>query len=818
MSRQHIAPVLAQAHAAAEAETDRILQMIALNLPEAILVTEVPAATAQGRGSRIIYANAGFEGISGYVAAEVVGRTPALLWGADTDPAALARIEAAVAAGLPVRDTLLGYRKDGTVFWLEIEVTPVAGAGTAPRHCIAVLRDIGERVGADALAFKIGEHVPGILYQYRLYPDGRHSLPFVTRRIRDICGLTPEEVRDDASAVFERIHPEDRAGMRASILHSAKTMTVWRHDYRTIGPDGRIFYMRGESSPERLADGSCLWHGYFADVSRDHEARQGLQLAKTVFDSSFLAIMVTDRDNNIVSVNPAFEQMTGYTVAEVVGRNPRILSSGKQSWDFYKAMWDEVLTTGSWRGEIVNRRKSGELYPEWMTISLIRDAGGAVKNCVAIFSDETEQKLAEAQIQNLAFYDPLTGLANRRLAEDRLDALLARARRDRSLVAVIFIDLDHFKVINDTCGHKAGDDVLAEVARRLGSVVRGDDVLARLGGDEFIVGLGGLDDVESAMRGAERLIREFQAPFEIAGRRFQVSASLGIAIYPNDAGDLASLKQFADQAMYAAKDGGRAGFRFFSRSMHHEMLERAEREELLRKAVAERAFDIYFQPQVDIATGAVVAAEALIRARDPALGGPDLFIPLAEELGLIHELGELTLRESCRQARLWRDAGMPARRIAVNISALQFTDPQLAAKIAAALAAEDLPADAIEIEITETAVMADADRTIAILDELNALGVEIAIDDFGTGYSSLAYLRHFPVDRIKIDRAFVAGIETDTADVELVRAVVSLARALDLDTLAEGVETDGQRALLHELGCGMGQGFLFGRPARAGDW
>lgn len=816
MRPRHASHDVAQFHAAADAEADRILRMIALHVPEAVLVAET--SSSAGGGHRIVYANAAFERMSGYGAVEVVGRTVALLQGPNTDATAVARIMDTIAMRRAFRETLQSYRKDGTPFWVELDITPATGDDGQCRHFVAVLRDVTERILADALVFKTGEHVPGILYQYRLYPDGHDCLPFVTPRIQEVYGLSPEDVRYDGSAIFEKIHPDDREGLRESILQSAATMTIWRRDYRSIGVEGRTIWLRGEASPERLADGSCLWHGYFADVTRDYDARLELQLAKTVFDNSFLAIMVTDGDNNIVSVNPAFEAMTGYTASETIGRNPRLLASGKHSSAFYSTMWNEVLATGSWRGEILNRRKSGEIYPQWMTISLIRDATGGIKNCVAIFADVTEQKLAEEKIQSLAFFDPLTGLANRRLAEDRLEALLARARREQGLVAVIFVDLDHFKVINDTCGHKAGDDVLIEVARRLGHVVRGDDVLARLGGDEFIVGLGGLEDVEAAMRGAERLIHELQAPFEVAGRRFQLSASLGIAVYPNDASDLASLKQFADQAMYAAKDGGRAGFRFFSRSMHKEMLERAGREELLRRAVAEHAFDVHFQPQVDIETGQVIAAEALIRARDPALGGPDVFIPLAEQLGLIHELGDLTLRQSCRQMRVWRDAGSDVRRIAVNISALQFTDPHLVAKIAAALAAENLPADAIEIEITETAVMADADRTVAILTELKALGVEIAIDDFGTGYSSLAYLRHFPVNRIKIDRAFIAGIETDKADVELVRAVISLAKALNLDTLAEGVETEGQRTLLRQLGCGMGQGFLFGRPALAQDW
>jgi diguanylate cyclase (GGDEF)-like protein/PAS domain S-box-containing protein len=793
------------------AELDRIMRRIFLGVRDAILVTE--ADPLPGEAHRILFANPAFEAMTGYAASDIVGKSPRFLQGPKTDRRILDRMNGKLAAHQGVRETIVNYRRNGSEFDVELDISPVFDREGNCTHFIAIERDVSDRTEAETLAKKTGEHVPGILYQYRLFADGRHQMPFVSSHIREIFGLTPEEVRFDGTPIFDRVHPEDRDGLRESIRSSADSLTLWFHEFRAVHPDGRVTWMRGESTPERLPDGSTVWHGYFADVTRDYEAAQEQRLTKAVFDESPLAIMVTDEVNRIVSVNPTFETMTGYLAAEVIGRNPRLLASGKQLQAFYEALWAAVQSTGSWRGEIENRRKNGEIYPEWLTISVIRDAAGKIKNHVAIFSDTTELRATEEHIERLVFFDPLTGLANRRLAEDRLSNLLTHAQRNKGLVAVIFLDLDHFKVINDTCGHKAGDDVLVEAARRLASVVRGDDVLARLGGDEFIIGLGGLDDTEGAMRAGERLIAEFAAPFEVAGRRFQVSASLGIAIFPTDAPDLPTLQQYADQAMYAAKEGGRDRFRFFSPSMHRDMLERAEREELLRLAVADLAFDLWYQPQVDLATGAIVAVEALIRARDPALGGPDKFIPLAEELGLIQTLGDFTLRQACRQARLWRDAGSPIRRVAINVSAIQFADPSLVAKIREALRAEDLPPDAIEVEITETAAMADAGRAVGILNELNDLGVEIAIDDFGTGYSSLAYLRHFPVDRIKIDRAFIAGIETDNADVELVRSVVSLARALDLDTLAEGVETEGQSTLLKALGCGMAQGYFFGRPA-----
>jgi diguanylate cyclase (GGDEF)-like protein/PAS domain S-box-containing protein len=547
----------------------------------------------------------------------------------------------------------------------------------------------------------------------------------------------------------------------------------------------------------------------------EHAAAAGERLAKAVFDHTAQAILVTDRNNLTVSVNNAFTEITGYTESEIKGRNPNTLSSGRHDAAFYEAMWAELQARDSWTGEVWNRRKSGEIFPEQVSISRLRNAEGVVVNHVAIFSDITQQKAVEEEIHKLAFIDPLTGLANRRLAMDRMQALLAHGHRERHQVAVMLLDVDHFKEINDNHGHNVGDEVLIEVARRMATLIREDDVLARLGGDEFVVGLGGLETTDGAVRTAERIMEQMRQPIQAAGREFLISSSLGIAMYPGDATDLATLLQYADQAMYAAKSGGRAGFRYFSKAMHDHALDRARREERLRRAVRDNAFDVHYQPQVELRTGRVVAAEALIRARDPELGGPAQFIPLAEEMGLMGPIGELTLTAACRQARIWRDGDHPIRRVAINVSAQQFADDGLAGKIALALEREGLPPEAIEVEVTESAAMADAGRTTRILHEIRALGVKIAIDDFGTGYSSLAYLRNFPINLVKIDRAFVIGIETDQADLELVRAVVSLSDALGLDTLAEGIETEAQRRLLVEAGCKFGQGYLFGKPAPA---
>lgn len=553
-----------------------------------------------------------------------------------------------------------------------------------------------------------------------------------------------------------------------------------------------------------------------------YRAEVTARLAKSVFDSTSQAIVVTDAHNIIQSVNPAFETITGYAADEVCGHNPNMLSSGRQDAAFYRTMWDQLMAADKWSGEIWNRRKSGETFPEWLTISVVRDAAGAITNYVAVFSDVTAQKSSEATIQKLAFTDRLTGLANRLYAEQRIEALLTQACRDNKSVALILLDLDRFKGINSTHGHQAGDEALIEVARRLSKIVTASDLLARLGGDEFLVALGNLDGTDRAMRRAEEILKSVAKPLVLsdpAGSAFpdqtvQLSASLGIALYPGDGQNPYTLMQFAEQAMYASKEHGGTSYRFFSKFMQEDAIRRSERETRLRRAVAHADFYMTYQPQVDLRLGEIVAAEALVRANDPEIGGPDEFIPLAEQWGLIHSLGDFTLRESCRQARLWREGGSPIQRVAINISAAQFNDPALVEKIAAALAAEGLPPEAIEVEMTETAAMANPDQTIRTLTALKELGLEIAIDDFGTGYSSLAYLRNFPINRVKIDRAFVINLETNPSDVELVRAIISLSKSLNLDTLAEGVETERQSAILRSLGCDMAQGYLFGRPER----
>jgi diguanylate cyclase (GGDEF)-like protein len=425
-------------------------------------------------------------------------------------------------------------------------------------------------------------------------------------------------------------------------------------------------------------------------------------------------------------------------------------------------------------------------------------------------------KRARDNLSVLASTDSLTGIGNRRLGLQQIEAMLAQSRRTGDAVAVLLIDLDRFKQVNDSYGHQIGDEVLSAVSRRFADAVRDTDVLARLGGDEFVIGLSGLDAPEKAGVVAQRIVDSLAAePLLQQAHDLKLSPSIGIAISPSDGQDITALLKFADQAMYTAKAEGRGCYRFFSPEMHDRAVRKASLEEKLRLAVAGNRFELHFQEQVDLATGDLVSVEALLRANDTALGGPAQFVPLAEELNLMGSLGAFSLLRSIEQMRRWQAEGRSLERVAVNVSAKQFQDPALADSIAHMLAENGISPTLLEIEVTETAAMENAEDAIRALKTLKDLGVAIAIDDFGTGYSSLAYLRRFPIDRIKIDRAFIHNLETEESDVEIVKAIISLAKTMRLSVLAEGVETKGQWELLRRLGCDCAQGFLFGRPKPA---
>ncbi|HEY9163948.1 MAG TPA: EAL domain-containing protein [Magnetovibrio sp.] len=554
--------------------------------------------------------------------------------------------------------------------------------------------------------------------------------------------------------------------------------------------------------------------GISQDISERKQAEERLRLTQRVVDETVEGIIITNADTVIVDVNPAFSQITGYSRDEVIGHKPSLMSSGRHDKLFYKEMWNQLLHTGQWTGEIWDRRRNGDIYPKWLSISAIYDELNQVSNYVGVFSDISQVKETERKLEHMAHYDALTGLPNRILFQDRLRRALARHRRHGQTGALLFIDLDRFKQVNDTLGHEKGDDLLIEATARLLDCVREEDTVARLGGDEFTVVLNELEDANRARDVAERIIHRLEDPFKLSGNEAFISASIGIVLFPADGDNIETLTRNADMAMYEAKNQGRARFTFFNESMNARILERMTLETGLRAASLNDELRLYFQPKYDIHQGRIVSTEALVRWMHPERGllSPDLFIPLAEETGLILDIGRWVMFEACRQTRQWIDDHGISLAVAINISARQFADPFLAEDLARAMKQYTLDPSMVSIEITESMIMDDVNRAVAVLKGLKRLGLHISIDDFGTGYSSLNQLRRLPVDELKIDRTFVSDIPDSAGDMEIVTAVLAMAKSLNLSVVAEGVETLEQFEFLRDQGCTQAQGYLIGRP------
>ena len=532
-----------------------------------------------------------------------------------------------------------------------------------------------------------------------------------------------------------------------------------------IGEEAAIDALRQGVSDYVLKDrparlGAAVHHALEEQRLRGErrQAEEALRLADRVFRSTGEGVAVTDVDGNLVSVNPAFELITGYSAAEVLGRNPRILKSGRHEDAFYREMWASLRETGQWRGELWNRRKSGEVYPEWLTISAVKDTAGSTTHYVGMFSDISSVKEAMQQIDFLAHHDALTRLPNRILFHDRLSHGLDRAQRESRPLALLYLDLDRFKNVNDTLGHPVGDELLQEVARRMTGATRAGDTLARLGGDEFVLLLEDDASAQQAAVVARKMLELFAAPICIAEHKLMLTASIGISLYPGDGEDADTLLKHADRAMYEAKSRGRNTYQFFEPALSAGVLERLVMENALRGAMERNELLLHYQPQVDLATGRICAAEALLRWHSAELGmvSPADFIPVAEETGLIIAIGEWVLRTACAQNKAWQDAGLPPIRVAVNVSALQVLAGTLPVIVAETLRDTGLEPRYLELELTESVMIREVEATLKQVVELKRLGVTISLDDFGTGYSSLGYLSRFPLDRLKIDQAFCA--------------------------------------------------------------
>ncbi|MBT0960194.1 bifunctional diguanylate cyclase/phosphodiesterase [Denitromonas iodatirespirans] len=542
-----------------------------------------------------------------------------------------------------------------------------------------------------------------------------------------------------------------------------------------------------------------------------------LRLAARLFQTSQEGILITDADNRIQTVNPAFTRTTGYRPDECIGKRPSLLSSGRHDKAFYQRLWADVLNKGHWQGEIWNRRKNGDIYPEWLVISAIRDSAGEVIQHVGIFSDLSERHDTQDRIRFLATHDALTELPNRMLLEERCSQVIAWARQASHRVALLFVDVDNLKLVNDSLGHTVGDELLRSLAQRLRHCVGEKDLVSRLGGDEFIVLLDELSETEVASQVAERIIERISAPYQTDSGELVTSVSIGIAVYPDDGDDFNALLRKADAAMYQAKEAGRNTFRSHLLDTGDEALNDLTLRNGLRPALTRGEFSLHYQPIIALASGKLIGAEALLRWQHPTLGNvpPNRFIPVAELSGHIVAIGDWVLGKACQEAAGWAERGLGPLMVSVNLSPLQLRHGSLEASVAAALSNSGLDGRWLELEITESTLMGDTDALIDQLNRLKAMGIRLAVDDFGTGYSCLAYLRRLPVDRLKIDRAFMADIGAGADDASIVRAIIQMAVGLGLGTTAEGVEHPHQHEALKALGCDEVQGYLYAHPMPA---
>ncbi|WP_213881771.1 EAL domain-containing protein [Pseudomonas sp. dw_358] len=707
-------------------------------------------------------------------------------------------------------------RTDGTTFPAEVTLCTMQVDNQIITY--AVVRDVSERKQAEsqllehkALLQAIVDNAPSLIYMFDT--DARLLL----------CNhLYERSVRHPSELIVghRRSHFMDHQDARLQELDDQAVLvsgTAQRfEDVHHVQGHSRTYLTT--KCPLRDADGRLLGIlGISNDITEIRQTTEQLRLAGLVMDNTGDAVIITDAQGQIVRVNRAFTTITGFAAHEVVGRTRSLLRSDRHDRAFYRRLRASLADSGHWRGEIWSQRSDGADYPQWLTINAITNERGERVNYVGVFSDITSIKHAQAELERLAHFDAVTGLANRVCFQERLADAIERTLRNNTCMAVLILDIDGFKMVNDTLGHPMGDLLLQQATQRFVSVTRTADSVARLGGDEFAFILNDLEAAEDAVVLVQRLLQTLQSPFDLNGTHALVTASVGVAICSADGASPEVLLRHADTAMYSAKEAGRNGFRFYQRQMTEFIQQRVSMEAALRRALHDGEFELWYQPKLDLASGQVKGAEALLRWRDPEHGMvmPSDFIPLAERTGLIIAIGEWVLDHACGQLREWLDNGLFDGRIAINVAAPQIDRSDFVESVRQALQRHDLPACALEVEVTESLLMESQDHACEVLTRLQHLGVTTAVDDFGTGYSSLAYLKMLPIDNLKIDRAFIRDLPGDATYVAITRAIIDLGRALNFQVTAEGIETREQYDFLRAAGCDAGQGYWMGKPMPA---
>ncbi|MHC8366726.1 bifunctional diguanylate cyclase/phosphodiesterase [Pseudomonas sp. ZT5P21] len=738
--------------------------------------------------------------------------------GESTTVKAHVMLQTALANGVH-RFEWLHKRADGTVFPAEITLCTVSLSGEPMLY--AVVRDISDRKQAEealltqkVLLQDIVDNAPSLIYVY----DTEGKLRLCNRMFEQAAGFTFKEMEGKTREFYL---PDSEAGiLRENDIEVLSTGGILRFEDQ-LQDNGKMHTYLTTKCLLRGAGGQPTGVlGISTDITEIKQNTEELRLAGIVLDNTADGVIITNARGRILSVNAAYAKISGFSAEESLGLKPGVLMSDKQDTVFYRDILKNLKITGFWRGELWNRRKNGELYPEWLTINTVFNDTGKVINYVAVFSDISAINQSQSDLERMSHYDPVTALPNRLLFHERLQHSLDLSLSYNQALAVVVIDLDGFKTVNDSLGHSMGDLLLQQAASRFLSCVRSEDTVSRLGGDEFALILNNLTHPTDAIIIAKKLLISLQEPFDLKGTSTLLTASIGISVAPHDSETVEQLLRQADTAMYGAKEGGRNGYRFYQPEMTLRAQERLNSERCLRRAVLNHEFEVWYQPKISLLNNEVLGAEALIRWRDPTQGliSPADFIPLAENTGLIIQIGEQVIDIVCSDIRRWTNLRIAHGVIAVNVAALQIDRSDFVETITSTLEAYDLSANVLEIEVTESLMMASPEHSKEVLSTLQSLGVTTAIDDFGTGYSSLAYLKLLPINSLKIDRTFISDLPHDPSDVAITKTIVELGHALGFKIIAEGVETEEQNRFLKEIGCDQGQGYLYGRPMPAADF
>ena len=712
----------------------------------------------------------------------------------------------------------------GETFILHTQKVAIKDEFGEPQYLLGISEDITAKVAAEEAlrlseqTLRASQSIAGIGSYVFDFQSGKWTASDTLKRIFGI----DDSYESSAKNWLKIIHPDDRAMIKDyfhnETLNEGKS---FNREYRiTRYNDQSVRWVHGVGRLDTDIDGNPLkMIGTIQDITKRKKTSESLVKLSLAVEQSPDSIVITDLAGNIEYVNAKFSEVTGYTREEAIGQNPHILKSGKTPNAIYDDMWVSLRSGKTWQGELINRRKDQSLYIESATISPVKQQDGTITNYIAIKQDITEQKQLQDNIEYLAHFDQLTSLPNRVLLNDRVQYMISHAHRYGQSLAVMFLDLDHFKNINDTLGHSTGDKILVETAKRLKNSVRSEDTVSRLGGDEFVLIFPNTDE-KSAMRIANKVIKDISAPNTIDHYELTITPSVGIAIYPFDGEDFETLLKNADTAMYHVKKGGRNSSHFFTQQMNESSVRNLELVSALHHALERNELEVYYQPQISIKTGRIIGAEALLRWNHPKMGfiPPSEFIPIAEESGLIIHIGEWVLRTAMVQIKKWRESGLPDLVIAVNLSAIQFRQLNFAEKLSKMIDEGGIPYESLELELTEAVAMHDPKYVIDVMNSLHEKGIRMAIDDFGTGYSSLSYLKQFRAHKLKIDQSFVSDINSSQRGSSIVNTIIDMAENFGMTTIAEGVETEEQLEFLCKHGCNEIQGYYFSKAITADEF